>query len=146
MSLSDNIMAQIKDAMKAKDQDRLAALRAIKSELLLIQTSGAESSEEGELKMLQKLVKQRKDSAELYTSQNRPDLADPELFQANVISEFLPAQMSDEELTAEIKKIIENTGASGMADMGKVMGMASKALAGRADGKSISIKVKALLA
>ena len=97
MSLQDTIMTQIKDAMKAKDQDRLAALRAIKSELLLLQTSGKGSSEEDEVKMLQKLVKQRKESAELYTEQNRQDLADPEIFQANVISEFLPAQLLTEQ-------------------------------------------------
>ena len=131
--------------MKAKDQDRLAALRAIKSELLLMQTSGQGSSEADEIKMLQKLVKQRKDSAELYRGQDRQDLVDPELFQAGVISEFLPQQMSEDELTSELKNIIESIGASGMGDMGKVMGAASKALGGKADGKSISIKVKELL-
>jgi len=146
MSLSDNIMAQIKEAMKAKDQDRLAALRAIKSELLLMQTSGQDASGDGEVKMLQKLVKQRKDSAQLYQDQDRNDLAEPELFQAEVISEFLPKQLSDEELTSELKKIIESSGASGMGDMGKVMGLASKALGGSADGKSISTKVRELLA
>ena len=108
MSLQDTVMTQIKDAMKAKDQDRLAALRAIKSELLLLQTSGKGSSEEEEVKMLQKLVKQRKESAELYTEQNRQDLADPEIFQAKVISEFLPEQLSDEELTKEVSAIISS--------------------------------------
>ena len=146
MSLSDNITSQIKDAMKAKDQDRLEALRAIKSELLLIQTSGNDSTEDGEIKMLQKLVKQRKDSAELYESQNRTDLSGPEIFQAEVISEFLPKQMSDQELETELKRIISSLGASGMGDMGKVMGTASKELAGKADGKSISVKVRELLA
>ena len=145
MSLSDTIMAQIKEAMKAKDQDKLAALRAVKSELLLLQTSGKDSSEAEEIKMLQKLVKQRKDSAEIYQSQDREDLAKPELFQADIISEFLPQQMSEDELTTELKKIIDSLGASGMGDMGKVMGAASKALGGKADGKSISIKVKELL-
>ena len=145
MSLSDTIMAQIKEAMKAKDQDKLAALRAVKSELLLLQTSGKDSSETEEIKMLQKLVKQRKDSAEIYQSQDREDLAKPELFQANIISEFLPQQMSEDELVSELKKIIGSLGASGMGDMGKVMGAASKALGGKADGKSISIKVKELL-
>ena len=138
-------MAQIKDAMKAKDQDRLAALRAIKSELLLLQTSGKGSSEEDEVKMLQKLVKQRKESAELYSEQNRQDLADPEIFQAKVISEFLPAQLSDEDLTKEVSAIISSVGAGGMGDMGKVMGAASKALAGKAEGKAIAAKVKELL-
>ena len=145
MSLSDTIMAQIKEAMKAKDQDKLAALRAVKSELLLLQTSGKDSSEAEEIKMLQKLVKQRKDSAEIYQSQDREDLAKPELFQADIISEFLPQQMSEDELVTELKKIIDSLGASGMGDMGKVMGAASKALGGKADGKSISIKVKELL-
>ncbi len=145
MTLSDKIMAQIKEAMKSKDADRLAALRAVKSELLLLQTSGSESSEQDEIKMLQKLVKQRKESAELYQSQDRQDLADPEIFQANVISEFLPQQLTAEELEGELKNIISKIGASGMGDMGKVMGMASKELAGRADGKSISLKVKELL-
>jgi len=145
MTLTDNITSQIKEAMKAKDQDRLAALRAIKSELLLMQTSGQGSSEADEIKMLQKLVKQRKESAYLYQNQNRKDLVEPEIFQAGVISEFLPKQMSEEELTAELKNIIESLGASGMGDMGKVMGAASKTLGGKADGKSISMKVKELL-
>lgn len=145
MTLTENITAQIIGAMKAKDQDRLAALRAIKSELLLMQTSGQGSSEEDEIKMLQKLVKQRKESADLYQNQDRQDLVDPELYQAGVISEFLPKQMSEEELTTELKNIIDSLGASGMADMGKVMGAASKALGGKADGKSISMKVKELL-
>jgi uncharacterized protein YqeY len=138
-------MSEIKEAMKAKDQARLAALRAIKSELLLMQTSGEASTEEDELKMLQKLVKQRKESALLYETQNRMDLAEPEIFQADVISEFLPTQLIEEELVARLKEIISSIGASGMADMGKVMGAASKELSGKADGKTISIKVRELL-
>ena len=145
MTLSDKIMAGIKDAMKAKDQDKLAALRAIKSEILLLQTSGEAVTPEAEIKMLQKMVKQRKESAEVYESQNRKDLSEPEIYQANIISQFLPAQMSDGELEVEIKRIISSLDAKGMGDMGKVMAAASKELAGKADGKSISIKVKALL-
>jgi uncharacterized protein YqeY len=145
MSLQEKIDAQIKEAMKAKKQDRLAALRAVKSEILLLQTSGSKGSDEDEVKMLQKLVKQRKESAELYESQNRLDLAEPEIFQADVIAEFLPKQLTDEELTHELHKIIEETGAHNTADMGKVMGVASKKLAGKAEGKLIANKVRDLL-
>lgn len=148
MSLSKNIMAKMKEAMKAKDTVALESLRAVKSAILLAQTeSGAkeEISEEAEIKLLQKLVKQRKDSATLYTEQGRADLAEPELAQAAVISQFLPEQMSEEELKVVIAGIIEKTGASSMKDMGKVMGQASGQLAGKADGKAISAAVKALL-
>lgn len=145
MSLSEKVMTAIKDAMKAKDQNTLAALRAIKSELLLMQTSGETNSPEAEVKMLHKLVKQRKESAELYEKQNRMDLADPEIFQADIIAQFLPKQLSDEELTRELKSIIEEMGVSEMSDMGKVMGAASVKLSGKADGKTLSLKVKELL-
>ena len=149
MSLQKAVMVKMKEAMKSKDSVALESLRAIKSEILLAQTkSGASDglSEEEEIKLLQKLVKQRKDSATLYTEQGREDLAAPELAQADVISQFLPEQMGEEELKAVIAGIIETTGASSMKDMGKVMGMASKQLAGKADGKTISTVVKQLLA
>ncbi|WP_129752252.1 GatB/YqeY domain-containing protein [Flavobacterium beibuense] len=149
MSLQTQIMDAMKTAMKAKDTVTLEALRAIKSALLLAQTeSGAkeELAEEEEIKLLQKLVKQRKDSAAIYTQQGREDLAAPEIEQAAVIEKFLPAQLSEEEVEAKVKQIIEANGFSGMADMGKTMGIASKELAGSADGKTISAVVKRLLA
>jgi len=148
MSLQSQVMTELKAAMKAKDSVALESLRAIKSAILLAQTEsggGAELSEEAEIKLLQKLVKQRKDSAALYTDQGRADLAEPELAQAAVIEKFLPEQLSEEEITAVVKATIEKVGASGMQDMGKVMGMASKELAGKADGKTISGIVKTLL-
>ncbi|WP_196885329.1 GatB/YqeY domain-containing protein [Aureivirga sp. CE67] len=148
MSLQKQIMTSMKEAMKSKDTIALEALRAIKSELLLAQTkSGAAEglSEDEEIKLLQKLVKQRKDSAALYTKEGREDLAEPEIAQAEVISKFLPEQLSAEELEQFIEGIIAETGASSMADMGKVMGIASSKLAGKADGKSISTVVKAKL-
>lgn len=145
MSLQDQVMTELKAAMRAKDAVKLEALRAIKSGILLAQTetgSKEEISEEEELKLLQKLVKQRKDSAKIYKEQGREDLAQPELDQAAVIEQFLPAQLSEEEIEQKVKEIIAKTGASGMKDMGKVMGMASKELAGTADGKTISTLVK----
>lgn len=148
MSLEKNIMTKMKEAMKAKDSVALESLRAIKSAILLAKTETGSSdglSEEQEVKMLQKLVKQRKDSATLYNEQGRADLAEPEIAQAAVIEQFLPAQMSTEKLTQEISQIISDMGASGMKDMGKVMGVASKKLGGSADGKSISSVVKGLL-
>jgi len=148
MSLQSQVMTELKAAMKAKDSVALESLRAIKSAILLAQTEtggGGELSEEAEIKLLQKLVKQRKDSAALYTDQGRADLAEPELAQAAVIEKFLPEQLSEEEITAVVKATIEKVGASGMQDMGKVMGMASKELAGIADGKTISGIVKTLL-
>ena len=148
MSLSAQVMTKMKEAMKAKDQNALTSLRAIKSAILLAQTetgSKEELTEDQELKMLQKLVKQRKDSAAIYLEQNREDLAQPELDQAKVIEAFLPEQMSEDEITKVVEDIIAKTGASGMADMGKVMGMASGQLAGKADGKTISTIVKAKL-
>ena len=148
MSLQSQVMTELKAAMKAKDSVALESLRAIKSAILLAQTEtggGGELSEEAEIKLLQKLVKQRKDSAALYTDQGRADLAEPELAQAAVIEKFLPEQLSEEEITAVVKATIEKVGASGMQDMGKVMGMASRELAGKADGKTISGIVKTLL-
>ncbi|MBG26757.1 MULTISPECIES: GatB/YqeY domain-containing protein [Croceibacter] len=149
MSLSADVMTKMKEAMKAKDQNALTSLRAIKSALLLAQTetgSKEEISEEQELKMLQKLVKQRKDSAAIYLEQGREDLAAPELEQAKVIESFLPEQMSEDEIAKVVEDIIAKTGASSMADMGKVMGMASGQLSGKADGKTISTIVKSKLA
>ncbi len=148
MSLQQDIMAKIKVAMKAKDAMALESLRAIKSEILLAQTKGGASSDltkEEEIKLLQKLVKQRKDSASIYLEQNREDLAQPELAQVEVIAQFLPEQMSEEELKKVIAEIMEKVGATSIKDMGKVMGMASKQLAGKADGKAISTTVKQLL-
>jgi uncharacterized protein YqeY len=138
-------MAKMKEAMRAKDTEALASLRAIKSAILLAQTeSGGKSelSEAEEMKLLQKLVKQRKESAAIYEEQGREDLAAPELTQAKIIEGFLPEQMSEAEIEAEVQKIIAQTGAEGMKDMGKVMGVASKQLAGKADGKTISAIVK----
>lgn len=148
MSLSSEITTAMKTAMKAKDQDALAALRAVKSAILLAQTeSGAKEdlSEDQEIKLLQKLVKQRKDSAAIYQEQGREDLVGPEIAQAEIISKFLPEQLSEEEVGKIIDQLIEATGASGMKDMGKVMGQASAKLAGQADGKTISTLVKAKL-
>ncbi|MGX7667051.1 GatB/YqeY domain-containing protein [Flavobacterium pedocola] len=147
MSLGAQIMDEMKTAMKAKDTVALEALRAIKSEILLAQTSagGGDLTAEDEIKLLQKLVKQRKDSAAIFNEQNRADLAEPELAQVAVIEKFLPAQLSEAEVEAIVAKIIAATGASGMAAMGQVMGQASKELAGQADGKTISTVVKKLL-
>ena len=145
MSLQQEIMRALKTAMKAKDQKALTALRAVKSAILLAQTeSGAkeELSEEQELKILQKQVKQRKDSAAIYLEQGREDLAAPELAEADVISQFLPKALSEEEITNVVVRVIEKLGASSMKDMGRVMGEVSKELAGKADGKTISNIVK----
>ena len=147
MSLQVDIMTAMKAAMKEKNQTALAALRAVKSEILLAQTSGSQDglSEEEEIKILSKLVKQRKDSAAIFTEQNRNDLAEPELAQAEVISQFLPAQLSEEQITEEVMTAIAAVGAEGMKDMGRVMGIVSQKLAGQADGKTISNIVKAKL-
>jgi uncharacterized protein YqeY len=148
MSLSTQIMEHIKDAMRAKDTVALEALRSIKSELLLSQTASGskeEITEDEEIKLLQRLVKTRKESAKIYTEQNRPDLAEPELAQVAVIEKFLPAQLSEAEVEAVVAKIIAETGASGIAAMGKVMGLASAQLGGAAEGKTISAIVKKLL-
>jgi uncharacterized protein YqeY len=148
MSLSTQIMDEMKNAMRAKDTIALEALRAIKSEILLAQTatgSKEEITEADEIKILQKLVKMRKDSATIFTTQNRPDLAAPELAQIAVIEKFLPAQLSEAEVEVIITKIIAETGASGIASMGKVMGIASAQIGGSAEGKTISAIVKKLL-
>ena len=149
MDLFDKISADIKSAMLAKDRVRLETLRGIKKEFLEAKTApGTEGalSDAAAMKILVKMVKQRKESAEIYSGQNRQDLADAELAQAAVIEEYLPKQLTDEELTEELRKIIAQVGASSPKEMGKVMGVASKALAGRADGRAISAKVKELLA
>jgi uncharacterized protein YqeY len=148
MSLQKKVMDAMKVAMKEKDTVALQSLRAVKSAILLAQTeegASEELSEDQELKLLQKLVKQRKDSASIFTEQGRDDLAAPELAEAEVIGQFLPAQMGEEEIAKVVDEIIAQTGASTMKDMGKVMGMANKAMAGRADGKTISTLVKARL-
>ncbi|HCY81427.1 GatB/YqeY domain-containing protein [Xanthomarina gelatinilytica] len=148
MSLQQEIMAALKEAMKSKDQTALTALRAVKSAILLAQTeSGAkeELTEEQELKILQKQVKQRKDSAAVYLEQGREDLAAPELAEAEVISQFLPEALTEEEIEKVVVMTIENIGAEGMKDMGKVMGIVSQELAGKADGKTISNIVRAKL-
>ena len=146
MNLEKKVLEELKNAMRAKDRVALEALRAIKSAILLEKTSGkGELTEEGELKLLQKLVKQRKESAQIYRQQNRPDLAEVEEGQAAVIEKFLPKQLSEEELEPVIKKIIEETGASSIKDMGRVMGTAAKQLAGKADNRTISTIVKRLL-
>lgn len=149
MALEEKIMAQMKDAMKSKDEKSLRALRAIKAAILLAKTSEGASGalkEEDEVKLLQKLVKQRKDSLEIFQQQNREDLAQKEQEEITVIEQFLPKQLGADELKSIIAKIIADTGASSPADMGKVMGVASKQLAGQADGKTISAVVKELLA
>ena len=145
MGLQAEVMIKLKEAMKAKDAVALESLRAIKSAILLEQTQAggkAELTAEAEIKLLQKLVKQRRDSAAIFKEQGRDDLAQPEEAQIEVISQFLPQQLSEGEVAAVIDKVIEATGASSMKDMGKVMGMATKQLAGQADGKTISTLVK----
>lgn len=145
----DKISADIKSAMLAKDKVRLEALRGVKKEFLEAKTakgSDGTLSDDTAMKILAKMVKQRKESAAIYAEQGRQDLADNELAEAAVIEEYLPKQLSEEELTAELKAIIAQVGATSAKEMGKVMGVASKALAGRADGRVISAKVKELLA
>lgn len=147
MSLETKVMDELKQAMKSKDEVALRTLRAIKSAILLEKTSGSnkELTEADEMKMLQKLAKQRKDSLEIYQQQGRDDLATKEQEELSVIEKFLPQPMSQEELEAALKDIITQVGASSPADMGKVMGVATKQLAGKADGKTISSTVKQLL-
>lgn len=148
MGILANLTDEIKTAMRAKDSLRLEALRAIKSAVMLEQTAQAGDTiltDEQEIKLVQKLVKQRKDSAQIFKDQNRPDLVEPEEAQAKIIAEFLPAQLSQEEIAKIVGDIIAQTGAEGMKDMGKVMGLASKQMAGTADGKTISTIVKQLL-
>lgn len=147
MSLELTINEAIKTAMREKDKVALDSLRAVKSQILLLKTEakGADVSAEQEIAILQRMIKQRKDSYEQFVAQNRNDLAEVELAQMKVIEQFLPAQLSAEELEAEIKKIITEVAAESLKDLGKVMGTASKALAGKSDGKSISEMVKKLL-
>ncbi len=148
MSLEQDLMTALKTAMKSKDQTALTALRAVKSSIILAKTeagAGDELTQEQELKILQKQVKQRKDSAVIFLEQGREDLATPELEEAKVISQFLPEAMSEEAVANIVEDVIAKVGASGMKDMGKVMGMVSQQLAGKADGKTISTIVKAKL-
>jgi uncharacterized protein YqeY len=143
--LEEKINADIKTAMLAKDQKKLEALRAVKSVILLLKTSPEGYNDVSETKALQKEVKKRKETADIYKQQNRNDLAETELFQAGVIEAYLPAQMSEADIRAEVQKVIAAVGASGPADLGKVIGASNKALAGKADGKTISTIAKELL-
>jgi hypothetical protein len=148
MSLEQKVMADLKTAMLARDEKSLRSLRAIKAAIILAKTAegaGGEINEDGEIKLLQKLIKQRKDSLEIYQAQQRKDLAQKEEEEISVIEKFLPKQISGDELKSILQKIIADTGARSPADMGKVMGLASKQLAGKADGKTISATVKELL-
>uniref|UniRef100_UPI004025E4B7 GatB/YqeY domain-containing protein n=1 Tax=Candidatus Limisoma sp. TaxID=3076476 RepID=UPI004025E4B7 len=149
MNLFDKVSGDIKTAMLARDKVRLEALRGIKKEFLEAKTAkggDGELSDDAALKILAKMVKQRKESASIYTEQNREDLAGEELAQAAIIEEYLPKQLSEEELTAALKEIIARVGATSAKEMGKAMGTATKELAGKADGKAISAKVRELLA
>ncbi len=145
MNIEEKINADIKSAMLAKEATKLEALRAIKSAVLLLKTSSEGLSEDSAIKAMQKMVKQREETAEIYKQQNRLDLADPEIFQANIIKQYLPKQMNEAEIRATLKVIIAEIGASSLADLGKIMGVASKQLAGKADGKIISALTKELL-
>jgi uncharacterized protein len=148
MSLAEKIASDLINAMKAKDKVALEAIRAAKTAFILAKSEkGADSvlSPEEELKIIQKLVKQRRESAVIYKEQNRPDLYEKEVIEADVLERYLPAKMGDEELTSVIKEIIARVGAKSAADLGKVMGIATKELAGKADGREISAKAKQLL-
>lgn len=148
MSLFDTVSNDIKSAMLAKDRVKLEALRGVKKEFIEAKTAkggSGELSDDAALKILAKMVKQRRESAAIYVEQNRPELAESELAEAAVIEAYMPKQLSDEELTTELQAILAEVGATGPQDMGKVMGVASKRLAGRADGRAISTKVKELL-
>ena len=147
MRVEEKIQQDIKAAMLAKEREKLESLRAIKAAILLAKTAdGSESvADDALVKIIQKLVKQRKETAVIYKEQNRPELAEKELMEASYMEVYLPKQLSEEELTAEIKKIIAEVGATSAKEMGKVMGVASKALAGKADGRAISTIVKSLL-
>ena len=145
MAILSHLTDEIKAAMRAKDTLRLEALRAIKSAMMLVQTSAGgsnELTEEEEIKLVQKLVKQRKDSAQIFREQNRADLAEPEEAQAEIIAAFLPEQLTEEEIGAIVAQVIEELNATSMQDMGKVMGKASQVMAGKADGKTISTIVR----
>ena len=149
MSLFDQISSDIKAAMLARDKQRLEALRGVKKEFLEAKTakgSDGDLPDETAMKILVKMVKQRKDSAQIYIEQNRPELAEGELAEAKIIEEYLPQQMTEEELETALKAIIAEIGATSAKDMGKVMGIATKQLAGKAEGRAISAKVKELLA
>jgi uncharacterized protein len=149
MNLEQQVMEQMKDAMKAKDEAALRGLRAIKAEIIKAKTepgAGGEINAEGEMKLLQKIVKQRRDSLEIFTQQNRPDLAVKEQEEIAIIEKFLPKQLTADEIKEVLKSIITTVGATSPADMGKVMGVATKQLAGKADGKIVSGLVKELLA
>ena len=148
MKLEERINNDIKNAMRARDKEKLEVLRSVKSAILLVKTQkGAKDSldDTGEINLLQKLVKQRKESAEIYTQQNRPELAEKETFEANIIQAYLPKQMNDADLQSIIQEIINNSGAQSIKDMGRVMGEANKKLAGKAQGKRIANMVKNLL-
>ncbi|MBI4646168.1 MAG: GatB/YqeY domain-containing protein [Bacteroidia bacterium] len=148
MNLENQINEDIKSAMKSKEREKLEAIRAIKAAFLLEKTKEGgtgEITDETALKIIQKLIKQRKESAEIYKVNNRNDLFEKEIFEARVMEQYLPKQISDEELTEILKKIIVETGAASQKDMGKVMGTATKQLAGKAEGKNIAEKVKSLL-
>ena len=145
MALEETINQDIKKAMLARESQKLESLRAIKSAILLLKTSPEGYTDETEIRSLQKMVKQRKETAAIYIAQNRTDLAETELFQANIIENYLPKQMDVGTLKLEVEKIIASIGASSPADMGKVMGIASKQLSSKADGKTISAIVKELL-
>jgi len=149
MSYTELINEDLKKAMLAREKEKLEAIRAVKSAFLLARTDKGATAvleEAEEVKIIQKLVKQRKDSAAIYAEQHRPELAEKELFEAGIIEKYLPAQMSEQEIASAVKQIIAASGASGIKDMGKVMGLATKELAGKADGKMISVVVKQLLA
>lgn len=148
MSLEAKVMEQMKEAMKSKNEAMLRGLRAIKAEIIKAKTepgAGGELTEDAALKMLQKMVKSRKDSLQIYQEQNRADLAQKEQEEIDLIQQFLPRQLSEQELTEKLKAIIAQTGATGMQDLGKVMGLATKELAGQADGKVVAAMVKTLL-
>ncbi len=145
MGIEEKINADVKASMLAKDSKRLEAVRAIKAVILLLKTSPEGLTEDSATKAIQKEYKKRKETADIYIQQNRPDLAEDEIAQAAIMEEYLPKQMSEEEVRTEVKKAIEQTGASTAADMGKVMGAANKVIAGRADGKLVSQIVKELL-
>ncbi len=147
MSLEAKLMTDLKEAMKAKDQAALRSIRAIKAAILLTKTdgSGTELDEAGEIKLVQKLIKQRQDSLDIYTEQKREDLASVEKEEISVLQRYLPKQLSEDELLPIIQGIITDTGAESMKDMGKVMGLATQKLAGQADGKTVSAVVKNLL-
>ncbi|HVE60772.1 MAG TPA: GatB/YqeY domain-containing protein [Chitinophagaceae bacterium] len=149
MNLEEKVMDGMKEAMKARNEASLRSFRAIKAEIIKAKTepgAGGEINADAELKLLQKMVKQRKDALDIYKQQNREDLAQKEQEEIDIISKFLPAQMSEEDLKKELQQIITETGATSPADMGKVMGIATKKLAGKAEGKAISAAVKELLA